>query len=234
MESFRSLSLRTQSLSTTFSDLESYRSTSSGSFSTIDSYGPVSLPPRTSSMPNLTADLESEISSLAESLHTVQNDNGLSLLIYSEPTASETESMHSINQHEIFFQAPSVAPTISMERNNWSAPSEWSSMPSPPLSSLSAAPPRRCRHFPFKLIRSTSKKRPSKNVVDVKDKSKRGDTLWHSNRSKGAQAQRRIAKRKKEEEGRKNKDMFEEMTRNRKRGDELEQTLVALTPSGKR
>ncbi|OAG02873.1 uncharacterized protein CC84DRAFT_1261554 [Paraphaeosphaeria sporulosa] len=232
MESDPSLPLRTHSLTTAFSDLETYRSTSSGSSSTMDSHGPAPLPPRTASMPNYTADLELEMSSLAESSHTVRKANRLSLTASSEGIATESESAYSTGQHELFFEAPRIAPVVNVEHNNWFAPCEWSpSPPVPPEASLtSAASPRKFRHTPFNLIRSASKKRPSKKVADQQDPGKPRDKLWHSNRTKGAQAQRLIAKRKEVDKERKNKENYE-------RYKKLERRLEAngfLTSLGKR
>ncbi|KAF2438588.1 hypothetical protein P171DRAFT_491245 [Karstenula rhodostoma CBS 690.94] len=239
--SLRSRPIRTQSMSTAFSDLESYKSTSSGSSSTINSYGPVPLPPRTALMPNVTADLQSEISSLTESSHTARNHSWVSLLPPTEVAVTGSEPSHSTDHVEMVFQAPRVVPAVNAKSNNWSAPSEWSSLPPPPpvvsSSSPSAAAPRRFCHAPFKIIRTASEKRPVKKAVDHKDKGKRGDILWHSYRTKNAQAQRLIAKRKQAEKERKNKEMAEEMKRKYERAGELERTLVAngfLKPGGQR
>lgn len=230
LESVRALPIRTQSVRTTFSDLESYRSTSLESLATIKSYGPVPLPPRTAAMKNYTADLESEISSLAESSHTIQNDNRLSWLTSTEKGSRESEPICSPIEHERFVQAPGIAPVVNTRGNHWSPPSEWSILPSAAPEALSppVSPRLTSRLAPFRFFHSASKKTPSEKVNDHKDESKSKDTPWHSNRTKGAQAQRLHAQRKEARKARKNKEDYE-------RYKELEQRLAAngfLAPLG--
>ncbi|KAL5398303.1 hypothetical protein PMIN02_001607 [Paraphaeosphaeria minitans] len=147
-------------------------------------------------------------------------------------TATDSEPMFSTDQHELFFEAPRIAPVVDLERNNWFAPSEWSSLPDPPpvASSSSEGPPGKPPRGPFSLIRSVSKRRPSRKATDLEDGSRPRDTLWHSNRTKGAQAQRLMAKRREAVKERKNKADYE-------RYKELERRLEAngfLTPLGNR
>jgi hypothetical protein len=230
--SLRPRPVRMQSISTAFSDLESYRSSSSsGSLTSIGYYGPVPLPPRTvsMSMPKNFANLESDIGSLTESLHTARNHGRVSLT-RPEVLDFENEVLSFTDHIDTLIQAPRIAPVVNVESTNRSIPSEWVSSPPtefPPPPASSAAPLHSFRHAPIKYIRGATRKRSSGELVKNKDITKRMDVLWHSNRTKAAQAQRLIAERKKAKKEREKKDMEDKKRIYLERVEELEQRLIA-------
>lgn len=222
LEPVRALPIRPQSVITAFSDLESYRSTSSESSSTTKSYGPVPLPPRTTSMTNYITDRDSNITSLAESSHTYRHDDRFSWPSPRDTAPRERDPIPPQIEHELSVQAPRIASVVSMERNKWIPPSEWSTLPVAPPEAPSPyrAPHPNPRRAPFRLIRKEPRKESSEKVTSQKSENKSKVTPWHTNRTKAPQAQRLLAQRKEAKKARKLEEDYE-------RYKELERRLEA-------
>jgi hypothetical protein len=168
------------------------------------------------SKPKIFAGPESDIDSLIEFSHTARNHSHVSLP-HSEVSDSKNERLSSTDHIDTFAQARRIAPAVNVESNDWSALSEWNSSsptgspppPPPPASpsASSAVPFRSVCHAPIEYIRGATRKKSYGGLVKSKEQIKRRNVLWHSNRTKPAQAQRLTAQRKEAERERDKKDV---------------------------
>ncbi|KAL1606367.1 hypothetical protein SLS60_003769 [Paraconiothyrium brasiliense] len=185
--------------STAFSDLESYRSSLSESSDSINEYGPVALPPRVLSTPNLFAELNTDSSFIVESSSEAQEPS-VTGAQYRQGRHYQTSLAQPVTDNTSILQNSYKIPIVDKGDTKWTAPSGWN--------------------------RSTSPSSPSPigSINDEQVEHERDDGVWLHIPERDRKARRLVARR---EEERKLKRKEDKKQRDLKYAELMERRLVA-------